>query len=231
MKFTKEQAIESLNSELTNKGKKTLRMSKRTLETVVDALLPKFADDDTGLPDFITAALEILNPMNDNIGKDRSDFIKQWEKDHQQTPPTDPVPPTDPAPPTPPTPPANPNDPMFQMLQAMQKQLKEMQDERAAEQATKKLNDKKAELLDACKKKGITDDAWLASLMSEVTIAEDVDVEKKAESWLGLYNKSLSSVQGAEPPANPTNPRNKIGDNDSLARAKALAKAQYDNQQ
>ena len=51
MKFTKEQAVEALRAELTNKGRKTQHMSDRTLANLTEILVKKYANEYTGLPD------------------------------------------------------------------------------------------------------------------------------------------------------------------------------------
>lgn len=209
MKFTQDQALESLKRELTNNGRKPLRMSEKTLNKVTEALLPKFADDETGLPDFITAALEILNPVNDNIGKDKSDFIKSWKADHPD--PTDPEPTTDPQ--------SQPGNSELAALKAEIEALKK-QNENAEKQ--RKLTAKKSDLSAKLKEKGVDDKEWLDNLLSEVNITEELDVDAKADSLLKLYNKSKANVHSAPTPGNPggTNTDNIPA---SLKKAKELA--------
>lgn len=191
MKFTNDQAFESLKSELTNKGRKTLRMSERTLKALTDNLVNKLADEEMGLPDFVETALDFLNPVNDNIGKDKSDFVKNWEKEH----PTD-TPPVD----TPPTE-TKPNDNSeLAALKAEIESLKQ-QNAEAAKKAT--IASKRKELVAKLKEKGVKDDEWVSNFLSEVNITEDLDVDAKADSWLKLYNKSAANGGSSVPPANP----------------------------
>ena len=70
MKFTKEEAFESLKGILTNNGKKTLRMSEKSINR-----------------DFVDKVKDTFSVMNSNAEKDNSDFVKQWEKDHPQVNP------------------------------------------------------------------------------------------------------------------------------------------------
>ena len=76
MKFTKEQAVEALRAELTNKGRKTQHMFDRTLANLTEILVKKFANEDTGLPDFVTDMMEIFNEVEgDARKKDKEYYI------------------------------------------------------------------------------------------------------------------------------------------------------------
>jgi hypothetical protein len=208
MKFTKEQAIESLKRELTNSGKKTLRMSERTLNSIVDALLPKFADDETGLPDFITEVLAVLNPVNDNIGKDRSDFVRQWEKDHPNP---------EPQPEPTPQPNSKQNPQQSEELIALKKEIEELKNARLKDEQDRKIAGKRTELVSALKAKGVKDNEWMESFLSEVNITEDFDVEAKADAYMKLYNKNAGNVNPTPTPDNPTGGSGS-GKDDSVAR-------------
>lgn len=211
MKFTKEQAIESLKRELTNNDRKTLRMSEKTLNKVVEALLPKFTDDETGLPDFIKDALEILNPVNDNIGNDKSAFIKQWNIEHPEKNPSEGE-----------TTPQNEvkSSPELEELRNEIAALKAANEKAAkeSERATKRKS-----LIDKIAEKGISDKEWTEMFMAEVDIDKVEDIEAKAESILKFYNKSKADVN---PRAVPGAPSKGEGDGeipDSIARAKKMA--------
>ena len=82
MKFTKEQAFEILRSNLTNGGKKTLRMSEKSINAQLDTLIPLVANDDMELNDFIEKVKPTFATMNSNAEKHNSDFIKQWKEQH-----------------------------------------------------------------------------------------------------------------------------------------------------
>lgn len=191
MKFTNEQAFESLKSELTNKGRKTLRMSERTLKALTDNLVNKLADEEMGLPDFVETALDFLNPVNDNIGKDKSDFVKNWEKEHPTDPKSVETPPTEPKP---------TDNSELAALKAEIEALKQ-QNAEAAKKAT--IASKRKELVAKLKEKGVKDDEWVSNFLSEVNITEDLDVDAKVDSWLKLYNKSVANGGSSVPPANP----------------------------
>ena len=82
MKFTKDEALEKLRGILTNGGKKTLRMSEKSMERQLETLMPLVADDETELDDFIGKVKASFEVMNSNVEKDNSDFVNQWKKDH-----------------------------------------------------------------------------------------------------------------------------------------------------
>ena len=96
MKFTKEQAFEILRSNLTNGGKKTLRMSEKSINAQLDTLIPLVANDEMELNDFIEKVKPTFATMNSNAEKDNSDFIKQWKEQHQDPNPNQSQEPTNP---------------------------------------------------------------------------------------------------------------------------------------
>ena len=96
MKFTKEQAFEILRSNLTNGGKKTLRMSEKSINAQLDTLIPLVANDDMELNDFIEKVKTTFATMNSNAEKDNSDFIKQWKEQHPDPNPNQSQEPTNP---------------------------------------------------------------------------------------------------------------------------------------
>lgn len=192
MKFTQEQAFESLKRELTNNGKKTLRMSERTLTKLTEILLPKLSDDEMGLPDFISNALEILTTVNENIGKDKSDFIKTWNAEHteKETEETEPqAKKID----------EKENDRYEELL----KRFEALEQKSLQAEKESKLSAKKKELANLLKNKGVKDSEWIDSLLSEVNVTEDLDVESKAEAFVKIYNKSFSKIDGNVTPYEP----------------------------
>ena len=181
MKFTKEEAFESLKGILTNNGKKPLRMSEKSVNRQLESLIPLIANDDMELNDFVAKVKDTFSVMNSNAEKDNSDFVKQWEKDHPQVNPEPPKP-TEPA----------PDDAIAKML----KRLEELENREAAREKEKVIFDKKRDLLKAMKEKGIKDDQWAKDLVAEISLTEDFDIEAKADSYLKLYNKSQAASAG-----------------------------------
>lgn len=187
MKFTKEEAFESLKGILTNNGKKTLRMSERSLKNQTEILfdlLDKY-DKEMELDAFVSDVSSLLGSTNSNVEKDASDkikeYVKQWEKDHPQV---NPEPPKADEP--------KEDDAMAKML----KRLEELESREAARDKEAKMSQKKKDLLKAMKEKGIKDEQWSKDLVAEISLTEDFDVEAKADSYLKLYNKSQAASAG-----------------------------------
>lgn len=181
MKFTKEEAFESLKGILTNNGKKTLRMSEKSINRQLESLMPLIANEEMELKDFVDKVKDTFSVMNSNAEKDNSDFVKQWEKDHPQV---NPEPPKADEP--------KEDDAIAKML----KRLEELEIREAARDKEAKMSQKKKDLLKAMKEKGIKDEQWSKDLVAEISLTEDFDVEAKADSYLKLYNKSQAASAG-----------------------------------
>lgn len=196
MKFTKEEAFESLKGILTNNGKKTLRMSEKSINKQLESLMPLIANEEMELNDFVEKVKDTFSVMNSNAEKDNSDFVKQWEKDH---PKTNPEPPKVDVP--------NPDDVMAKML----KRLEELENREAERAKERTIAQKKDDLLAAMEKKGIKDKQWAKDLVAEISLTEDFDVEAKADSYLKLYNKSQAASAGDNnaTPGSTSSPTNK----------------------
>lgn len=191
MKFTKEQAFESLKRELTNNDRKPLRMSTKSLDKLTDTLIGEFADEEIGLPDFCTKAMAILNVVNDNVGKDKSDFIKTWNAEHPEIP--------NPEKPEDKTKPSDNGE-----LASLKAEIEALKKAHSEAETKQKLTAKKSALAAKMKEKGINDKEWLDAMLSEVNITEELDEEAKAESLLKLYNKSKANVPPVQTPGSPS---------------------------
>lgn len=181
MKFTKEEAFESLKGILTNGGKKTLRMSEKSINKQLESLMPLIANEDMELADFVGKVKETFSVMNSNAEKDNSDFVKQWEKDHAQVNSEQPKTETQ-----------QPND----VIAAMLKRIEELENREAARTKESNIAQKRTDLLKAMRQKGIKDEQWARDFIEEISLNEDTDVTAKAESFLKLYNKSQAATFG-----------------------------------
>ena len=178
MKFTKEEAFESLKGILTNNGKKTLRMSEKSINKQLETLMPLIANEEMELKDFVEKVKDTFSVMNSNAEKDNSDFVKQWEKEHPVANP-EPVKNDDP----------KPDDAMAKLL----KRIDELEQKEAQREKERSISDKRSQLLRVMKEKGIKDEQWSKDFVSEISITEDFDIEAKADLFLKLYNKSKAS--------------------------------------
>ena len=169
MKFTKEQAVEKLNQELTNNGKKTLRMSARTLEAQAENLMALVGDEEMELDAFVEKVKPMLDSMNANIEHDNSEFIKEYKKNHPgQEPPKSDPPKTDP-------PADDPNKELKELIAAMQKKLDEREEREA-------LETKRSEIRKYLKDNKVDDDKWIDSVLSIATVGKDDNTEDKGKA-------------------------------------------------
>ena len=188
MKFTKEEAFEKLKVILTNNGKKSLRMTERSIGKQLDTLIPLIANDEMELDDFVGKVKDTFSTMNSNAEKDNADFVKEWEKNHPvPEPPKDDPKKVD-----------EPNEAMAALL----KRIDELERKNAERDKEVILAQKRKDLLKAMKEKGIKDENWSKSFIEEISITEDFDVDAKADAYLKIYNKSQASDTG-----NDTTPR------------------------
>src|SRR5574344_327624 len=203
MKFTKEQAFEILRNNLTNGGKKTLRMSEKSINAQLDTLIPLVANDEMELNDFIEKVKPTFATMNSNAEKDNSDFIKQWKEQHPD-----------------PTKPITTNNPE---IKAMMDRIAALEKENNENKLKAEVAVKRTELVAKMKEKGINDTEWIDSFLGEVTIDKDIDVDAKAESFLKIYNKTKSAVNPYQTPQTPQTPPS---DQNPLKAASDYMKAQ-----
>lgn len=187
MKFTKEDAYKDLVARLTAKGEK-LNLSERTLKQQLETLIKFVANDEMELEDFIKAIYDDVKSLDGQYRKDNSDFIKEWEKNH----PT----PTEPKPNPTPTPSGNENPEMKALLE----RLAALENENKAAKREKTISETKSLLKKSLKEKGVKDSEWLDLMLQKVAITENFDVEKEADFYLKLYNKSNPIPEGGATP-------------------------------
>jgi len=79
MKFTKEEASKELVSKLTEKGE-PLRMSERSINEMLDVLMPSLAGEDGELNDFVEKSFPIFNTASANVRNDVSVSVKSIQE-------------------------------------------------------------------------------------------------------------------------------------------------------
>lgn len=216
MKFTKQDAFESLKRELTNNGRKTLRMSERSLDKLTDNLINELADDEIGLPDFCAKVIGIMSLFNDNVGKDASDFIKRWESEHQDNPQKNDNATS-----------KNNDDVTLQSLMeriaASENELKVLREERDQMNKEASIAKKRQQLIAKLRDKGVKDDDWIESLLSKVNLDREFEIDAEAEDLLPLYNKFKANGGSIVAPKKPSGDDNNASDNidDVIALAKS----------
>lgn len=174
MKFTKEDANKELVAKMTAKGEK-LNLSERSLNEQLDTLIPLLANEETELADFVSKVLPIFKTADANVRNDVSAGINDYKKQNP-APTQDPNKKVD----------SNPNDALEARLHALEEQL-------ANAEKAKKVASIKKDIAFKLKEKGVKNAEWANSLLDEINITEDVDVDSKVESLLSLYNKVVAT--------------------------------------
>jgi hypothetical protein len=219
MKFTQNEAAKKISAILTRGGKKCY-LSERTINEQVDTLCKLLVNDETELDDFIQKAEPIFKTMNGNVQNDQASFINQWNTDHPAPePPSGDVKPnaTEPAP--------------SKEMQELREKVQQLLDMQAKSNEQRILSEKRNELIAKLKEKGVKDSEWIDSFVGEISISADLDVEKKADDYLKLYNKSVAGGAGQQGPTPMTPGGGNLDDNDSLKLASQMAKQKRESEE
>lgn len=215
MKFTKDEARKELMGKIPEKGQ-TLNLSERSINEQLDTLMPLIANDETELNDFISKVLPIFKTADGNVKNDVSVGINKYKTENPVQQPKKQEPqkqePTNKA-----------DDANAELI----KRLTELENKLAQQEKEKKTSDIRAEIISKLKEKGVEDTEWSNSLVSEIHIADDFNVDEKVESYLKLYNKSKSAVNANASPEGAT-AGGKQSDKltDAIAEAAKFAKSQ-----
>ena len=187
MKFTKEEAFESLKSTLTNNGRKTLRMSEKSLRSQLETLMPLLADEEMELDAFLEKVKPSFEVMNSNAEHDRSTFIKKWNDEHKKD--------------------NDDNDDKDgnkkdgdDDTKALMEKIAEMQKRLDDADKVKKDADTRKDFISKVKEKGVKDAEWVKDYVSELTIGEGFDVDARVDACVKLYNKTKASNGGEYTP-------------------------------
>lgn len=207
MKFTKEEAHEKLVGILTNGGRKTLRMSEKSVERQLETLIPLIAGEEMGLDEFVEKVKASFEVMNSNAENDNSAFVAKWKREHQKKDDDK----------------GDDDDsrsyslpPQFSEMMEELKKLKERAEKEDRETMLMKVRKGiKARL----KEKG-ADDEWCDMVLSEVHIDNDTDIDSKTETLLRLYNRQESRVNRNVGPVVPTGAEERY--KDALANLRKL---------
>lgn len=181
MKFTKEEAFEKLKGLLTNNGRKSLRMSEKSLGGQIETLMPLIADDEMELDVFIEKVRPSFDIMNSNAEKDKSDFIREWKKEHPEPEP-------EPEPDKEKDKSKDRKEENTEMA-ALMERLNALERKNEEAEMARAIEGKRGELRAKMREKGIDDDEWSGMMLSEITLSADSDVDAKAESLLKIYNR------------------------------------------
>lgn len=176
MKFTKEDAIKDLVAKMTAKGEK-LNLSQRSINEQIEALLPLVANDEMELTDFVDKVLPLVRTADANVRNDVSQGIKDYKDSNPNPNPTH-------------NPTTDGNDAQAELL----KRIDALEQRNKAQELELKVKGIKSQLMSKMKELGIKNDKWMESLIANVNITEDFDVDAKAQGYLELYNSMQSDI-------------------------------------
>lgn len=215
MKFTKEDAYKELVAKLTAKGEK-LNLSQRSINEQIEALLPLVANDEMEVSDFVDKVLPIVKTSDANVRNDISQGIKDYI-DNNPKPTQTTQQPTQPTSTTTTTQ-EGANEELLKRLEALEQKNKEQEWEL-------KVKGIKSQLTTKMKELGVKNDKWLESLLSNVNITQDFDIDAKAQSYLELYNSMQSDIDVNVTPGGTGGGKPNYIEN-SIKEAAAIAKSQ-----
>lgn len=211
MKFTKEDAYKELVARMTAKGEK-LNLSQRSINEQIEALLPLVANDEMEVAEFVEKVLPLVRTADANVRNDVSQGIKDY-KDNNPTNPTTTTTTT--------TKPTSGDDAQAELL----KRIDALEQRNKAQELEIKVKGIKSQLVSKMKELGIKNDKWMESLVANLNITEDFDVDAKAQGYLELYNSMQSDIDvNVTPEGADGRKPDYIGN--SIKEAAALAKSQ-----
>lgn len=211
MKFTKEDAYKELVARMTAKGEK-LNLSQRSINEQIEALLPLVANDEMEVAEFVEKVLPLVRTADANVRNDVSQGIKDY-KDNNPINPTTTTTTT--------TKPTSSDDAQAELL----KRIDALEQRNKAQELEIKVKGIKSQLVSKMKELGIKNDKWMESLVANLNITEDFDVDAKAQGYLELYNSMQSDIDvNVTPEGADGRKPDYIGN--SIKEAAALAKSQ-----
>lgn len=182
MNFTQEQLTEALRAQLTANGK-SLNMSERTLKSQSGRIYGRL--DKAGYADNLDAAVAEYLPdfeeFEGNIRKDKSDFVKDWNKTHTtaNTRQDEPAKTAD-------AKPAGDGD----RLDTLLKEITEMKSRLEARENAERVSAIKDGIAARLQEKGVKSKEWIKAYLSKASLSKDADVETEANDALRFYNLS-----------------------------------------
>lgn len=213
MKFTKKEAVEKLTANLTNGGKKPLRMSARSLEEQTEDLMSLLDDDEMELDAFVEKVQKQFERFNSNVGHDVSEAIKALEKKKEPNEGDDNGGGSGTE--------STMEEKLLKRIEALEKEREDTLARNVAETKRKEL---KAHLLE---KK--VNETWLDNILDLLSLDKDSDVETLGTSLLERYNKMKAS-QGGEYERTPGYPSGSGEEKDNFSDVAELKKVRQPNQ-
>lgn len=180
MKFTAEQAVEAITAMIDAKDK-DLDLSRTITENVENGFKMVGDNETMELADFtklvypfVATAAGLAHKNASTATKTLQEKIAELEK---QVKPQEP-----PKPKQQDTPPSDD-------IKALLDRIEKLEKDKAEADKAAKVAAKRSELKAAIAKQGVDDNEWVDTLLNEVTVAEDTDVEQKSKDYAALYQK------------------------------------------
>jgi len=213
MKFTKEEAVQSMTAKFADKAK-GIDLARTIEEAVSNCMEMVGEDSEMELDAFlgfveknVSSALGLAKHLKKTATTEMQQQLDELKRkiEGQQTPPPpkqDEIRSDDPA-----------MQAILDKLSKMEAKLQEKDKENA-------IADKRSQLV-AKMKESIKDEDWINSYLAEINITEEMDVEAKAKDYIAFYNKT--SAGGGRRSTTPR--KTGEGDNEDADVKSALEKA------
>lgn len=210
MKFTKEQAVESIKGKFADKAKGI--DLDRTIDEAVSNGIEMIGENSEMELDAFTAIVEknvsTALGLAKHLKKDAATELQKQIDELQQklglkTPPPpkkEEIKSEDPA------------------IQAILDKMNAMEEKLASTEKEKSISEKRSQLV-AKMKESIKDEEWISSFLAEISITEDTDIEAKAKDYVAFYNKTQANVVRRS-----TTPK-KTGESDEASEVKDVVAA------
>jgi hypothetical protein len=187
MKFTKDEAYKELVAKMTAKGEK-LNLSERSFNEQLDQLLPLIANDETEIADFVDKVLPLFKTADANVRNDVSVGINEYKKLNPIEKKTEPK--------------LAENDALLERLSTLELKLKQSEEKEY-------VSNVKKSLIAKVKEKGVKDTEWVSSILENVSIDKDFDVDAHADSYVQIYNKMRAGFDDDTTPKSATGGKGK----------------------
>lgn len=200
MKFTKEDAVKELKAKIPNNGQ-TINLSDRSINEMLDSLMPLLANDETELDAFVTSVLPTFKTADGNVRNDVSVGIKHYKDSNPIV--------------EKPKPSEENKDANAELL----RRLEELESKTKAAEAKNLINSRRTSLIAKLNEKGCKDNEWIDSIIDEVNFEGDsFDVDAKADKFAKAYNKLASKIpEEVKTPRHPRTEEDEKYLNDTLS--------------
>lgn len=185
MKFTKEQAVESITAKFTDKAK-GIDLARTIDEAVSNGIEMVGENSEMELNAFVgiveknvSSALGLARHLKNTETQSLQEKIAELEKkvpktEPKQDPKTEPEPSSE--------------------IKALLDRIEALEKDKADNAKATKIAEKRNAIAAKIKELGVSDEKWVNTMLDEVSITEDTDVEKKSKDYVALYNSSHSST-------------------------------------